>query len=304
MQFLTGHGYNQTIYGLDFSPDGTKLASCGLDGHVRLWDLSTGQAQVFDAHYSTHAVRFSPDGRRLAWGKSQRLHLKDIEGSEVTYDFPASSLGISQVAFSPEGRVLLVLARYSWTTLAIEILDVASGTWSTWPASEHCTEALAFSRDGRVLATGNQIQRRDRGLRRAYEHPVILWDVSTREVSARLEGHGNMITSVAFSPDGHHLAATSGVTLWVWDLTARAPVAQVKVDNLHFKSVAFSPDGRWLATARNDATVRFFDTLTWTEGPAFDWKIGPVGVVAFARDGMRATCGSSKGKIVVWDVDL
>jgi hypothetical protein len=49
--------------------------------------------------------------------------------------------------------------------------------------------------------------------------------------------------------------------------------------------------------------VRLFDAATWDEGPSSDGKVGPVVSVAFARDGMRAACGSAKGKIVVWDVD-
>jgi WD40 repeat protein len=302
MQFLTGHGYNRTVYGLDFSPDGTKLASCGLDSHVRLWDLATGKAQTFESHYSTHAVRFSPDGRRIAWGEANLLHLQEIDGGEGTHLLPGSSMGISQVAFSPDGRLLLVLARRDWTSFGLEALDLTTAVWSDWHGGDRCTEALAFSPDGRVLAAGCQARRIYRQ-RRPYDHYVVLWDAATREERARLEGHGNTITGLAFSPDGRHLAVTCGVTLWVWDIPARAPAAQIRIDDLHFKSVAFSPDGRWLATARNDATVRFYDTGTWSAGPAFDWKVGPVGVVAFARDGMRAACGSSKGKIVVWDVD-
>jgi WD40 repeat protein len=306
MQFLKGHGYNRTIYALDFSPDGTKLASCGLDGTVRLWDLGTPQVRVFNAHYSTHAVRFSPDGRRLAWGNLYDVHLQDVEGDGVRVRRIAGGDSlVTQVAFSPDGRLLLALTRVrsSWFNHELNVLDLTSDVWSDWPGSEHCTDSLACSRDGQILAAGNQIERPARSSRR-YEHSVVLWDVATRQQHARLEGPSNTITAVAFSPDGRYLAAASGVTLWVFDGPARTAAAQIRVDNLHFKSVAFSPDGRWLATARNDATVRFYDTQTWSEGPSFDWKIGPVGVMVFARDGMRAACGSSKGKIVVWDVDL
>jgi WD40 repeat protein len=306
MQLLKGHGYQQTIYSLAFAPDGSVLASCALDGTVRLWDLSTGEAaRVLPAHYSTHSVCFSADGCWLAWGNRSQACVLEVEGTEPA-TYPVSGQGynhLTRLIFLPDPRRLLGVLRRHWHVADVVVLDRGSGEWTPWPGTEDCTDALAVSADGRTVATAHQVGRPGSSGHR-YAHTVRLWDAATRREQARLEGHGNQITTLAFSPDGKHLAVTCGVSMWVWDVGARKVAAQFKYDARHFKSSAFSPDGRWLATARNDATVRFFDTASWAEGPSFDWKIGPVVVVAFARDGMRAACGGSKGKIVVWDVDV
>ncbi|GAA4632486.1 hypothetical protein GCM10023196_066130 [Actinoallomurus vinaceus] len=62
---------------------------------------------------------------------------------------------------------------------------------------------MAFSRDGKTLATGSK------------DSTARLWDVATGRTTAALTGHTDWVTSVAFSPDGKTLATGS------WDNTAR-----------------------------------------------------------------------------------
>ena len=56
-----GHVYGVT--GVDVSPDGKSILSCGYDGSVRWWDTATGQQRkIFRHPYFVRAVKFTPDG--------------------------------------------------------------------------------------------------------------------------------------------------------------------------------------------------------------------------------------------------
>lgn len=83
------------------------------------------------------------------------------------------------------------------------------------------------------------------------------------------------------------------------------PVTVLRNDNRRdYTGLAFHPSGRFLAATSNDATVKLYDTTTWTLAQAFNWDIGPLRSVAFSPNGMLGAAGGDKGKIVIWDMDL
>ena len=72
----------------------------------------------------------------------------------------------------------------------------------------------------------------------------------------RLAGHTDMVTSVAFSPDGTTLASGSRdntVRLWDAKTVKRKQIFAGHTDMV--TSVAFSPDGTTLASGSDDGTV-------------------------------------------------
>ena len=105
------------------------------------------------------------------------------------------------LALSPDGTTLAA------ATGLVELWRISDGTL-LWQKQifRAAVIALAFSPDGRTVATGSQ----ERGGAR-------LWRVADGQLLRTLQGHTESVESVAFSPDGKTLASGSRdrtIRLW------------------------------------------------------------------------------------------
>jgi WD40 repeat protein len=149
---LTLEGHSAGVTTVQFSPDGSKLASASRDNKVMVWDPSTGtHLHTLEGHSDwVNAVQFSPDGSKLAsasydnkvmvWDPSTGIHLHTLEGH---------SGWVNAVQFSPDGSKLASASRDKkvmvWdhnTNLHVQTIDVGG-----------YVSDLAFSPDGFYLKT-------------------------------------------------------------------------------------------------------------------------------------------------------
>ena len=88
-----------------------------------------------------------------------------------------------------------------------------------------------------------------------------LWDVESGRALRTLEGHGNGVPSVAFTPDGQTLASASwDNTVRLWNVESGRALRKLEGHGYWVLSIAFSPDGQRLVSGSRDTTVRLWDT--------------------------------------------
>lgn len=152
------------------------------------------------------------------------------------------------------------------------------------------TEAVAFSPNVPRLAV-------------ATATGVELWDVDTRVLEDTLQTD-ELITSVAFSPDGTLLAG-GGITstVWLWDVGTGTHLATLSGHPTRVESVAFSPDGRTLASGGWGGMVKLWDVATRAEIGSLVGHSWAIEAVEFSPDGVLLTSGSWDGTVRLWDLD-
>jgi WD40 repeat protein len=214
---LESEKHSGEVFACAYSPDGGFVLSGGWDGHLRLWEASSGNhlTALRVGPKPLSACAFTPDGRRWGAGSMEGvLSFWDAQSHMLLSQSLTHTRPVSCVLFSPDGKWL---ASTSWDR-QVALRCLASERDSrTFTAHDDIVNGCRFSPDGSLLLTWSH----DRSLR--------LWDPQTgKEVSA-WKDHTDRITSADLSPDGSLAASGSrNGELILWDVEARAKLNALK----------------------------------------------------------------------------
>jgi WD40 repeat protein len=165
---------------------------------------------------------------------------------------------------SPDGRRLATRDEGREAT----VWDVATGKRRVLKGA---ISGLVFSPDGRRVATRAASGDRGRGFEPFRANFLVrVVDVETGEVVMALK---ELATgSMAFSPDGAHLATSTPTTgeAVVWEVATGKARHRLKGHGATVSGIAFSPDGRRIATVSQAVnprlgTVKLWDARTGSE---------------------------------------
>jgi WD40 repeat protein len=243
--------------GVASTRDGSVLAAGLLDGSVVLFDADP-RARLGDVPGGQGPVRglsFSPEGRVLAAGTSNgSVLLVDPQRRSLLEVLRGGRGPVTKVVFSPDGRLLAA------GTKSGRVLLFDTAHWTPLPplfsGPDRSVPDLAFNNDGLLAVADNH---------RLGDSTLTLWD-PIRRVSLQAFPHKGLVDTVAFSPDGHTLAAGGDGGVELWDVTARAPIGAIRGGIGSLAGIAFGQAGQAIVA------VGLNGRIVWSDLRLSSWQ--------------------------------
>jgi WD40 repeat protein len=119
---------------------------------------------------------------------------------------------------------------------------------------------------------------------------------------AVLSGHGGIVRSAVYSPDGTRIVTASfDKTARIWDTRTGAVLAVLSGHGGIVYSAAYSPDGTRIVTASFDKTARIWDAHTGAQLAVLSGHGGIVEFAAYSPVGSRIVTASFDKTARIWD---
>jgi WD40 repeat protein len=257
-------GVGQCLRTPAFSADGSRMATLPFlssEGMkpAAVWEVATGRRfDLMPTQNHPGRLWFAADSRTLIADGTRSPRIWHLD-PPAELPSPVGHLDEAwSAAYSADGKLLVTGSDDTDEPHTIKLWNpVTAQLIRAWCGGRGTVASLAFSPDGRTVATGHLTP----------EDGVRIWDVSTGKLLSTLRGHKDMVRSIAFSPDGRLLATAGGNrnlvnkdwNIRIWDVAASRPAGILEGHTDVVRALAFSPDGRTLASASHDQTLRLWD---------------------------------------------
>ncbi len=150
------NGHSDTVFGVYFSPDSTKLATCGADKFVKVFEVPSGKfIKSFEGH--THHVLdvgWKADGKLLASaGADNVIKVWDYDKGEQVRTFGNHAKQITRLVF--KGNTSEIITCSGDQTLRFWNVD-NGGAGLNFGGNNDFLYAVSVSADGKVVTAGGE----------------------------------------------------------------------------------------------------------------------------------------------------
>jgi WD40 repeat protein/predicted transcriptional regulator len=282
--------YSHAMVALDWTPDGSYLATGSADGIIRLWDFETNSPMdQWQAHEDwTFSVAFSPNGKVIATGGGDNLvKLWDSESLKLIAELAGHTDDVHSVAFTTDGKMLVSSGDDSeirfWNLETRETVKLLAGHDAQIPS-------IAIGPNGKFVASASR------------DNTVRIWDIASGQSVATFSTDDNDVNSVAFDSKGEFLASgDQGGKIMIWNIQSKTLVKQLEGHNGKVYRIAFDQESDLLASCGDDG-IRM-----WTLSTGVNHLLGRsqqyVSSVAFHPTDDVLASTNAGGELHLMDID-
>ncbi|WP_414622668.1 NB-ARC domain-containing protein [Calothrix sp. CCY 0018] len=277
-----------SIFSVTFSPDQKLLATGGMDGQIRFWDVADGtQILAWQGHDDwIRCVIFSPDGKLIAsCSNDHTVRIWDSQTTKCLKILRGHTDWVWSVYFVWEKQWLISAS--SDRTAKVWSLDSGACVY-TFHEPGREVWSFAFSPDSKTLATSGA-------------DSIKLWDVWTNECLKTFDDSSAQVRRIAFSPDSKILVgSTDDRTLKTWDVSTGKCLRSVKTAPTAIWAIKFSPDGKTVMSCGTDK-IQLWNLPNGEPQMTLHEPHHRIRSLAYSADNKIIAVGSDDQLVRLWD---
>lgn len=328
-------GHTSWVLVVNWSPDGTTVATGSMDNTVRLWDAKTGHplgAQlkghtkwITSLTWEPYHIQTSGRPRLASSSKDATVRIWDAVSKRIEMVLSGHKGSVSCVRWGGSGNI------YSCShDKTIKVWDASKGTLiHTLSAHAHWVNHLALSTDfvlrtayhdhtgeippteeAKITKARERFEKAatvnsevvERLVTASDDFTMYLWEPSkTTKPLSRLLGHQKQVNHVTFSPDGLYVASAGWDNhVKLWNARDGKFIATLRGHVSPVYQTCFSPDSRLLVSGSKDTTLKVWDIRTAKLKEDLPGHKDEVYAVDWSPDGMKVGSGGKDKAIRIW----
>ncbi|KAF6774624.1 hypothetical protein AHF37_05460 [Paragonimus kellicotti] len=138
-----------------------------------------------------------------------------------------------------------------------------------------------------------------------FDHVIRMWQPSTGKYLTGFQHNESQVNTLAFSRDGHYLAAGGYGRVRVYDTLGSAiPAVVVSEFSKNVNTLGFNDEGNWMFAGSEDRVAKIID---WRAGGNL-WitrvyqTTSSINSMLLHRNQHEIVMSTSKGEIIIWDL--